>query len=94
MFQLAQHHFTLALYLLKKFGYPSSTNPYVFNGDFVDRGYFSVEVILMILMLKVAYPEYVSEMFLVPDITQHNSKMGCVLYLCILKSKFHTYVLL
>jgi len=38
-------------------GYPSATNPFVFNGDFVDRGSFSVEVILTFLLLKMACPE-------------------------------------
>lgn len=38
-------------------GMPSAENPYVFNGDFVDRGSFSVEVILLLLSLKVACPE-------------------------------------
>jgi len=38
-------------------GYPSSSNPYLFNGDFVDRGSFSVEVILTYLLLKFACPD-------------------------------------
>jgi serine/threonine-protein phosphatase 5 len=38
-------------------GYPSPTNPYLFNGDFVDRGSFSVEVILTFLLFKMACPE-------------------------------------
>eukprot|EP00555_Chaetoceros_dichaeta_P001024 CAMPEP_0198274226 /NCGR_PEP_ID=MMETSP1447-20131203/59579_1 /TAXON_ID=420782 /ORGANISM="Chaetoceros dichaeta, Strain CCMP1751" /LENGTH=520 /DNA_ID=CAMNT_0043968271 /DNA_START=46 /DNA_END=1611 /DNA_ORIENTATION=+ len=38
-------------------GTPSATNPYVFNGDFVDRGSFSVEVILTFLLLKMACPQ-------------------------------------
>ena len=38
-------------------GYPSDSNPYLFNGDFVDRGSFSVEVILTFLLFKMACPE-------------------------------------
>lgn len=43
--------------IFAKNGMPSAENPYVFNGDFVDRGSFSVEVILLLLALKVACPE-------------------------------------
>lgn len=38
-------------------GLPSPTNYYLFNGDFVDRGSFSVECILALLAFKVLYPE-------------------------------------
>lgn len=38
-------------------GYPHATNPYLFNGDFVDRGSFSVEVILTYLLFKIADPK-------------------------------------
>ena len=37
-------------------GYPCSSNPYLFNGDFVDRGSFSVEVILTLLLFKIHDP--------------------------------------
>lgn len=37
-------------------GTPSHNNPYLFNGDFVDRGSFSVEVILTYLMWKMSDP--------------------------------------
>lgn len=37
-------------------GFPSPTNPYLFNGDYVDRGSFSFEVIFMLLTLKLACP--------------------------------------
>jgi len=39
-------------------GNPSSTNPYLFNGDFIDRGSFSVEVLITMLAWKVAYPKH------------------------------------
>jgi len=39
-------------------GVPSETNPYLFNGDFVDRGSFSVEVILSLFSFKLLYPNH------------------------------------
>lgn len=42
-----------------KNGVPSETNPYLFNGDFVDRGSFSVEVILILFAWKLLYPNHV-----------------------------------
>ena len=38
-------------------GLPSAENPYLFNGDFVDRGSFSVEVILTLFTFKLLHPD-------------------------------------
>lgn len=39
-------------------GNPSEDNPYVFNGDFIDRGSFAVEVIMTLLAWKVCLPQH------------------------------------
>jgi serine/threonine-protein phosphatase 5 len=38
-------------------GLPSEENPYLFNGDFVDRGSFSVECILALYIYKLHNPK-------------------------------------
>eukprot|EP00929_Paragymnodinium_shiwhaense_P016277 TRINITY_DN12453_c0_g2_i2.p1 TRINITY_DN12453_c0_g2~~TRINITY_DN12453_c0_g2_i2.p1 ORF type:complete len:429 (+),score=100.93 TRINITY_DN12453_c0_g2_i2:54-1289(+) len=45
--------------LIERNGAPGPKNPYVFNGDFVDRGSFSVETMVLLLAWKAAYPEFV-----------------------------------
>jgi len=45
--------------LLKVGGECPVTN-YLFMGDFVDRGFYSVETFLLLLALKVRYPERVT----------------------------------
>ncbi|XP_043199870.1 serine/threonine-protein phosphatase 5-like isoform X3 [Amphibalanus amphitrite] len=46
------------LNIFKLNGVPSETNPYLFNGDFVDRGSFSVECILTLFGFKLLYPNH------------------------------------
>jgi len=40
-------------------GLPSPNNVFIFNGDFVDRGSFGLEVLMVLLACKVALPECV-----------------------------------
>lgn len=37
-------------------GLPSPENPYIFNGDFVDRGKKGLEVFLLLLACMLAFP--------------------------------------
>jgi serine/threonine-protein phosphatase 5 len=46
------------LHIFEINGYPGPNNLYLFNGDFVDRGSFSYEVIFVLFSLKLLHPEY------------------------------------
>ncbi len=48
------------LHILEASGLPSSQNKYIFNGDFVDRGEWGVEVMLILLALFLARPDAVT----------------------------------
>ena len=44
------------LNIFKLNGFPTENTPYLFNGDFVDRGSFSVEVMIALIAFKVSNP--------------------------------------
>ncbi|CAF3894546.1 unnamed protein product [Adineta steineri] len=45
--------------IFHKNGLPSNENPYIFNGDIVDRGFQSMEVFLLISVAVIVYPNNV-----------------------------------
>lgn len=47
------------LVIFHKNGLPSAENPYVFNGDFVDRGKKGLEVLLLLLACLLVFPDAV-----------------------------------
>jgi diadenosine tetraphosphatase ApaH/serine/threonine PP2A family protein phosphatase/Ca2+-binding EF-hand superfamily protein len=47
------------LLILRENGLPSEANPYLFNGDFVDRGDRGVEIAVIIYLFKLLYPRHV-----------------------------------
>lgn len=50
-----QYYDTLHIFELA--GEPSPTNPYLFNGDFVDRGSFSCENVFTLMAWQLLYPQ-------------------------------------
>merc|ERR1712146_825036 len=46
-------------HMLSLTGFPGPGNSFVFNGDFVDRGPWSVEVMFSLAAFKVAHPNHV-----------------------------------
>ena len=44
------------IYIFESFGNPSSENPYLFNGDYVDRGSQGLEILLTLFAWKIANP--------------------------------------
>uniref|UniRef100_A0A8C2U6E3 Serine/threonine-protein phosphatase n=1 Tax=Coturnix japonica TaxID=93934 RepID=A0A8C2U6E3_COTJA len=44
------------LLVFHKNGLPSETNPYLFNGDFVDRGENSMEILIILFVFLLLYP--------------------------------------
>ena len=42
--------------IFETFGYPSSSTPYLFNGDYVDRGSQGVEILALLFAWKLADP--------------------------------------
>lgn len=45
--------------MLLKYGWPSEKLVYVFNGDYVDRGAWGVELFALLLCLKLAVPQHI-----------------------------------
>lgn len=49
--------FSDLIYIFETFGYPTNDSPYLFNGDFVDRGSEGLEIILVLFAWKIAAPD-------------------------------------
>jgi serine/threonine-protein phosphatase 5 len=45
------------IYIFEHYGFPSRDHPYLFNGDFVDRGSQGLEIVLTLFSWKIADPE-------------------------------------
>lgn len=57
-------------------GLPDPKNQYFFNGDFVDRGYHGVEIVLILFAFKLLYPKAVHMNRGNHECRQQNAYMG------------------
>jgi diadenosine tetraphosphatase ApaH/serine/threonine PP2A family protein phosphatase len=48
------------LHILREGGMPDDSTFYIFNGDFIDRGPYGVEVLLVLFSLMLAFPKYIA----------------------------------
>jgi len=69
-------------HIFEQNGWPSEENVYIFNGDFVDRGLFGLEVLMVLLACKVALPGSV-----LLNRGNHEDRLLCTAY------GFHSEVL-
>lgn len=47
------------LRIIEKIGYPSEDTKYILLGDYIDRGFYSLEVVLYLYILKLLFPSYI-----------------------------------
>ncbi|CAD7947509.1 unnamed protein product [Amoebophrya sp. A120] len=47
------------LWIFYKNGLPSAENQYLFNGDIADRGFYSIEIFLLVFSLMLIFPNHV-----------------------------------
>ena len=67
------------LHLLELTGTPSETHCLLMNGDLVDRGSWSIEVIVTALAFKCAYLTLIHEFFLLRSDADETSLLDMVL---------------
>jgi hypothetical protein len=57
-------------------GFPSEKNPFLFNGDMVDRGPMSFEIVIVLLAMKLASPNAVHILRGNHETTECNERYG------------------
>lgn len=55
---MVNNHIHIIYCFITQNGLPSAENPYIFNGDFVDRGKKSIEIIIILFAFLLLYPDH------------------------------------